>query len=932
MKQIFGVSAFGLKDCIAGPNQVCKEEGFFVADAVLPESPLGRILTGTEAENERIHSGLSWPREARIEIGHELRRVPISCAWSCLTEAGDRSVRWKVSGGASFPLEIILAEHINGLLREFDVQETTPHEVVLAIPNHLDEFSQDGLLKALGNSRKQDIRLVWRPVAAALAWLDRVQDSFGGVNDGDWMGVIYVGVDSIEFTALGLREQFHEGKSFVIPVRERPWEDPGPNAADWIADGLEQILGLDQKDIGAFWQVFTNFSEVWAALARRPWDASSLPRAWSRQNGWQGWVPPENLSEKLLKVQVGGSSTISDLFKPSCAQTKLIRRGRGKKWEEYLEDEVKKLLDISGGRHLRGIVLCGPLAPIESMQWFAHLLEKLSAGVIQGTASPRVDSLWLTSNCEDPISVGAQIYGIRLYNNQPTYLDTLPQISTLVIHGGEYLWVNLVDLSECEGGKEYINYVNEKFKISKDYDHVKFYLKKEIRKSDSLDDFIFPNNMNENFVNSIKNKVKNLGSVEAVKYDDNLKKNQNAWRCAIQYAEQLFLHQELNRSPYRLGKVYFPISSPEDTILDLEVKMRPASGQARVEIIPHNNAFLRGRKIFFDYTKMEDIEELPKRTRGWPEIVSIDTDNSPDVFENDSNIRLYFNRNQESSHDYLDLLDNAHREWSKPVASWQDGNQIWLKKINQNGKTGSAASQKIVDKISAKIDIDFIKFKTSSQYDNIKEKIIIRGSWLWLSTPSSIVSYLIEYFEKNRHAYSNSWNYYAESASRCFSNKSSYNILFKSIYDRISERNVKIKFPIQSARSIYRVLMYRPDGQFGLNDQFAHAFLEEAYNIIDKEVRKKKFDRLFFQGILLFLVLLRYRKVNEGFLNPDNNVYKDLFVKIEELLNKAIISIRGGNSHAKDKISFLMIEIQKYMRYEGVPGIIKIVASEAGDS
>lgn len=30
MKQIFGVSAFGLKDCIAGPNQVCKEEGFLL--------------------------------------------------------------------------------------------------------------------------------------------------------------------------------------------------------------------------------------------------------------------------------------------------------------------------------------------------------------------------------------------------------------------------------------------------------------------------------------------------------------------------------------------------------------------------------------------------------------------------------------------------------------------------------------------------------------------------------------------------------------------------------------------------------------------------------------------------------------------------------------------------------------------------------------
>jgi len=930
VKKILGVSAFGLKDCVAGFDQGCRETDYFLADAILPDSPLGKILTGNEAEKERIHSGLSWPREARINIGDPLRRVPISCAWSYLTEAGDRTVRWKAPGGASFPVENILTQHIKGLLHEVDVQDRIAREVIVAIPNHLDEFGQDGLLKALGTYGEQDVRLVWRPVAAALAWLDQVQDTFGDVTEGDWMGVVYVGVDGIEFTAFKLRKQEYNGTSFIIPVRERPQEGAGPNGADWVADGLEQILGLDQRDVGAFWQVFTNFPEAWSALARRQWDTSVLPRAWSRQDGWQGWVPPTNMADTFLHVQVGTSSTISRLFKPSCIQPRLIRRGRGKKWGEFLEDEAKKLMKTIRNGCLRGVVVCGPLAPVEVVKWFSPFLEKLSGGVVQDNAQPRVNSLWLASTCDDPIAIGAQIYGKRLCVNQPTYLDTLPQISTLVLERGEYSWIHLVDTEECEGGKEYENEINSKFLISKEYDWVGFYLKKEEINNDLSDDYVDDYGLSKDFIRPIQNVVKSLGSFEAVIYDDRYDRNAKAKKYFINYAE--FFYNSINkRAPYRYGVVRFPISPLKNTVLDLKVKMRPASGQARVQIVPHESEFLNGRRIFFDYSKMEDVEKLPERKLGWPEIIEMDLYNSPDVFSRDDAINEYLNKCDISRRNYLDVLDNAKNEWTKSVASWDNGAQIWLKKIDQNGKAGSVCAQKTVDELAKKIAQDFVSMSAQRANQAILEKLIIRGSWLWLSTPQPIVSYLEGYLNNIRPVYGNQWNYFVESASRCFVAKHSCDALFSAIYRRVINYSAGKPFPMNSARSVYRILMYRRDGQDSLSSAFVHVFLNEACDIIDKEVSIKNFEKLFFQGILLFLVLLRYRKVDENFLNPNDPEYKDIFDRIETILNKAKDYAIKRNMVTSLRISNLMDEIKKYMYYEGTPGIIKIIASEIGD-
>jgi hypothetical protein len=216
--KIFGCSFDGFRDrfWIAG-ERAPRGDTFYLADVVLPPKPFGQLLTGDEAEQSRVSSGLPWPPEARVSPGHLLRRVPVPCAWRFLVDAGDKPLRWSVGGGASFPLATILAAHIARRLGGVDRGQD---EIVIAIPNELDEFGQDGLLRDLKRQGFQRIRLVWRPIAAALAWLERTQNAFPkNIPSDDFIIVVHLGPDCMEFVPFRLREKEFQGKHYIIPLR-----------------------------------------------------------------------------------------------------------------------------------------------------------------------------------------------------------------------------------------------------------------------------------------------------------------------------------------------------------------------------------------------------------------------------------------------------------------------------------------------------------------------------------------------------------------------------------------------------------------------------------------------------------------------------------------------------------------------------------------
>jgi len=864
MKTRTGVAAFGLGDTVSSQAGPCQGSGFFLADVVLPQDPLGALRAGKEAEAERVHSGLSWPKEAQIELGKLLRRVPVPCAWNLFVEAGDTTARWNAPRG-SFSLATILAEHVCTLLRDAGGGAADADELVVTIPDHLAEYGQTALLQELRHRLpRSEIRLLWRPVAAALAWLEAVRGDLGTVDAArDWLAVVYLGADGIECT--GFRLQQDSATGYVLPVRKRPAEAPGFSGADWAVDAMANRLHLGTDDPGAFWQVFTDFPEVWQALAGRPWDRPQFSKVWSKAGSWCAWEPSSELRRDLFGVPVGGGKALWEILGPSSSVVHEVQRGLGQTWGTYLRDAVSRLVRRMEGGRLRGAVVCGPLAPRDPTSW-------LDGFGMPASCTPQPNALWLATGQDDPVAAGGRLYGERLEQKLPTYLDTLPQLTTVVVDNYEYEDVLLVEAQTCKGGEPYNHSVDGKFQLQKDCDWVEFYLKPEGQASSSRQD------------------------------------------------------GRRKRAPYRKGKMRFPAAPDQDTVIDLMVVMRPASGLAQVELVPRQKDFLRGRQVFFDYSHMEDVDALPPLKRGWPEVVKMEVTDDPAVLTQQGDIQRFLDA-AVTDPNYVKILENAKRAWSTPKTMQRDGASVRLMKIDQDGRAGSPEGQAVVAKLQDKLEEDF----SQSQLAQYRDKIITMGTWLWGGTPSVISKSLENYFGKHFTQWDAQWNYFAEAASRCFSENRQYKILFCSIYDRIIKSTSILQFPINAARSIYRVLNYRENSQEALTQEQADFFLEQALKKIDSEIRSTNLKRAFSQGVLLFLALLRYRKINKKFMSPDEPRYAGVFDHLKNSLGLAEERAREQPGRAADRIAYWLREIMQYVHFEGTPGIIQALMEQAED-
>jgi hypothetical protein len=945
MTDVLGISAFGLKDSISLSQMDCHEQGFYLADAVLPLNPLGDIRLNSEADEERTHSGLYWPPEARIWKGKPIRRAPISYAWKALVEAGDRSIRWK-TGRGSFQVPRIIASHINSLVADripdYHGKQTVnslPNnkdlQPVIAIPDNLDEFGQEALLRELKRQGLGNSILIWRPVAAALSWLDKAHETMPDPSPEDWLLTIYCGPDSMEFTSFSLCAEVHQGKRFFVPLREQPSFDSGPDGITWAAAVVRHLMGLQKDDICAFWRAFTKFPEIWAAIAQRLLDKRELPRPLNINEKWTNWNPPKNFLDAVWKIPIEEQSTLKDIFLGSCPGGLSVRRGKGLTWAQHLENELKRAISLRQKGKMLGLVIYGPLAPANSPPWLKKAIEILKNRGLQTSHLSSVakpGSIWLASNGDDPVASGARIYGERIMRGEPTYLDTLPHLSILAVKNWAIDWVGIVGDSACMGGRPYKKSIKGEFLLEPGSDKLEVYLKKETRKVPNPDE-ITPNfGLPEQVQIEIREKVKSLGSLDAVISNHEWLNNSANRNYAIAYADLFYDVRVQERAPYRHGYISFPAKPEKRVTLDINVEMKPASGLAKVEIKPQDLNFLNGRSVFFDYSRMKDTHKLPKLKRGWPEIVEIEVINEASVFEEEyvkSNYRRFMAADVQSDN-YEDAINGIQKAiWNSVL----NDENAWMRKIDQNGNAGSKLGQKIVNDVAEKFASDFSVTIGNPDFKEIMQKIIIRGTWLWAKTPFSITECLENFFNKyTSRSYSMQWNYYTEAASRCFTKEEQFKLLCKAIHKRLDRPPANQKsFPIQSYRALSRILQYRKNSQFGLDDNMAYKFVDQAAEMIREQVRSRNFKQKFFQSILFFFVLLRYRKKNQHFMNPEKPKYEMLFKKVLKSLDDAVSICNRYDPQSASKVQTNLKEIKKYMYFKGVPGLIHKIRKEAGE-
>lgn len=824
---IHGCAAFGFRDNLSVNGYNFSSAAPYVADAVLPSTPFGRIRTGLQVEKERIHAGLPWPPEARIKQGRPLRRAPLPYVWRAFVEAGDQTARWQSDLGISFPLERIIAAHIEGNLEEgsrhFDSERGD--QLIIAIPNNLDEHGQETLIRELNKLgiKRDSVHLIWRPVAAALTWLQKIGKSLPEtINDDDHIHLIYLGPDAIEFNTLRLRTKEFENNQYYLPLRDRPLKLLPLTGFDWVGKTIETAFG--PMDDGAFWQAFTNFPEIWCALSGIAWNRDELPRVWGTEDKWALWEPPENISDFLEKTLAGSCKTLSAITGFSCSLKGKTQGVSSKKMSEILQEETRNLFSNYPKGRLMGMIIFGPLAPSMPPKWLESSLEQLQDGGLElreTFGQPKLHGLWLCGNCNDPIAEGAAVYGKRVMQKKPTYLDTLPSYgiwSEIKNLGSEPYWdfyPLIPENTEIEGGSEFVlNPPVDKLFIKKGSKEFPLVIKHGISK-----------------------------------------------KC-------------------RESQINLPRGISDNCRVLVHARMKPASGLAIVNIRSLGNeaVFKTGKSIGLDWDRMKEVEQplqpQGKSSYGYPFVAAgkgrILCD--PNVLKQLRGFLEKVSSQEILSGSQTQYLDNKNGQFFVPWG-WD--------RFDQNSYDIGMFSpyetdEREINEIANELGSILYRSFMVAPFGRAKEKLCRLLGFMYSYAPTEFCSDLTNSFSENLGHYQNQ----VIAVGRVFKNLNDFEVFVDSL---ISTPTYPVRYKEWYFWSFMRALCYYPEPA-RLNTQKGYAVFERLYQYLH-ENRNNRSEEKTAKMYCLCAVLfgLRLREITPNFLDENDSLRHNLHEVIKNM-------------------------------------------------
>lgn len=375
-------------------------------------------------------SGLDWPPEARAGNG-SVGRWPMAYAWSGLRQGAQW--RWEPEGQ---PIERSAADAIAATIGAVVLRCTGDARVrprtVVVVANDLPEAAQQRLLdscSALG----LDVKLLWRPIAAALVWLSRfggslLEESKGTLASSKAAEVplgrlitFHMGIECAEATCLSLVARRQGGTWRVLPGRHRP--DPGGTAHGAGRRTVERLV---------------------AGLAQRSGLPASASAHWNLH-----WCTPR-LSEALANLRQplsAATKTVHDLWREACSGSS-ARMAEFKQVEQLPTPEAsgRSALDALrsaaaklGSDRLLGAIVTGPLGA-------TRLGAETLAEHHLAQAGLKPEKLLLEGGSLEcgALAVGAGLFADALGRSSVPYLDTLPLIRLAVAVKGEPSWRSLL--------------------------------------------------------------------------------------------------------------------------------------------------------------------------------------------------------------------------------------------------------------------------------------------------------------------------------------------------------------------------------------------------------------------------------------------------------------------------------------------------------
>lgn len=488
-----------------------------------------------------------------------IARLPVAYAWEMLAQVREGNLpptwSWPQEDDATGSITpgralAIATRDIQASLSEYDSSRGQPTRAsrTLVVPNALSELQQDHLLRSLRLEAGQT-RLLWRPVAAALAWIDRHARGLGpAARHLESIGCLlhlHLGAESWEATVLELvRYVDADGTRWLLPGRRLPEDGLAEPLRGWPARCLEQVAAQVLQDGGS-----PGDARRWNLLWASPWSHASLLDEQDTDRARASlppWISPQLAAEarRLLADALWGMSRTDTPDQRWLVAERLIGDRASTRTPTTWMRGLRAAIDSP---RLLGAVVTGPFAALP-----------LSAGGILGTSlvasasSLTSDKILVEGNA--PGSCGllagaAAEFSRRSALSQPTYLDTLPSVRMIAIINCEPEWINLLETDEP--------WVMGSQPWSKEPENSRFSIQKGDR------DLI------------------------------------------------VSIHRG-GTSTCRRVKADFESPAEKPTPVKLHVSLTPGQGAPRVEVIPADRKVFQGRSLTFDWTTAEDTGRTEK--------------------------------------------------------------------------------------------------------------------------------------------------------------------------------------------------------------------------------------------------------------------------------------------------------------------------------
>lgn len=514
------------------------------AAIVLGSTPGEPIRPDLAEATELTGSGVPIHPVAGVDEPRRTGRLPVAYAWMGLQIRDNPSWTWESPRGV--PQRVAWQDAIaetcaHAFSTALGAETRSDPPVCVTIPNSLDLDAQDSVRRAVSR-RCRNATLLWRPIAAAIEWLAKYERDLSTEGKGGLekpigrLLVVDLGLAGFEVTVVDLVPRDDR----ILAARRLPdlpiLHGAGVGIADHLALRVARVRGLTHPT--AAWTL------VWCTdLLANVTTSAEVP----------GADRLDITSARQWLAQFGSSLTAgpglrNDANAAGSLVTRLMPMGQFRR--PYLAElpqsttELRRWLDqlrlrLRKEAPFLGVAAVGVLSSAPCEQ---SLLGETIASIIAPSAVKQRVLTDRIGGCGSILAAGATRFENFRRAGMVPYLDSLPDIETLLQEAGEPVWAPLLKSRDryVPGGRPWASNVSGSFAVRAEEQELRLTVAQEGEETVREVDFMFPR----------------------------------------------------------------PVA--RETPVQLLVELTPGQGNPRVEVTPHARRIFAGRRFYLDWRRSKD--------------------------------------------------------------------------------------------------------------------------------------------------------------------------------------------------------------------------------------------------------------------------------------------------------------------------------------